>query len=204
MAPAGGCRGNRRTLESKRDQAFHLTNSLSLPRDRRAVIAARAAAASPALMASSIATRSRQGRDLYDLWLAWTQSEANATQYAVDGKKAMQAFEWYLANEGTQIERAEAATLLSLRLRNQDFRNDMETLLRPGLMKFECGRSRRRRPRCIFRPFVRRLRRPFSRALCAFAGHGGTAMPQAMSCSARPRAAFRLPSGDRLIRWGGE
>lgn len=79
----------------------------------------------------------KQGRDLYDLWLAWTQSEANATQYAVDGKKAMQAFEWYLANEGTQIGRAEAATLLSLRLRNQDFRNDMETLLRPGLMKFD-------------------------------------------------------------------
>ena len=79
----------------------------------------------------------KQGRDLYDLWHAWTQSEAQATPYAVDGRRAMQAFEWYLSNEQTDMGRAEAEKLLSLRLRDQNFRKDMETLLRPGLLKFD-------------------------------------------------------------------
>lgn len=79
----------------------------------------------------------KQGRDLYDLWHAWTQSEAHETAYAVDGRKAMQAFEWYLANEETTMGRAEAEELLSIRVRNQDFRKDMDTLLRPGLTKFD-------------------------------------------------------------------
>jgi predicted nucleotidyltransferase component of viral defense system len=79
----------------------------------------------------------KQGRDLYDLWHAWTQSEAHQTAYPVDGVKAMQALEWYLANEQTTIGRSEAQELLSIRMRNVDFRNDMNTLLRPGLKKFD-------------------------------------------------------------------
>lgn len=79
----------------------------------------------------------KQGRDLYDLWHAWTQSEANATPFAVDGKKSMDAFEWYLSNEQTELGRAEAEKLLVVRLRSQDFRRDMETLLRPGLRAFD-------------------------------------------------------------------
>ena len=54
----------------------------------------------------------QQGRDLFDLWFAWSQSEAGVTPYAVDGKRAMEAFEWYLGNEGTAMGRAEAAQLL--------------------------------------------------------------------------------------------
>ena len=49
----------------------------------------------------------------------------------------MQAFERCLSNEDTEMGRAEAEKLLSIRLRNQDFRNDRETLLCPGLMKFD-------------------------------------------------------------------
>ncbi len=79
----------------------------------------------------------KQGRDLYDLWHAWTQSELRATPYPVDGRKAMRAFEWYLSNEGTAMGRAEAEEQLSIRLRSQGFRKDMETLLRPGLPKFD-------------------------------------------------------------------
>lgn len=78
----------------------------------------------------------KQGRDLYDLWHAWELSKAGATPYAVDGKKAIEAFEWYLANEDTKIGSGEAETLLAIRLKDRNFRTDMDTLLRPGLPKF--------------------------------------------------------------------
>lgn len=79
----------------------------------------------------------QQGRDLFDLWFAWSQSQAGATPYTVNGKRAMEAFEWYLGNEGTTMGRAEAAQLLDQRLRNTAFRQDMDTLLRPDLPKFD-------------------------------------------------------------------
>ena len=78
-----------------------------------------------------------QGRDLFDLWFAWSQSQAGVTPYTVDGKRAMEAFEWYLANEGTAMGLEEAGQLLEQRLRNPAFRQDMDTLLRPGLPKFD-------------------------------------------------------------------
>jgi hypothetical protein len=79
----------------------------------------------------------KQGRDLFDLWHAWTLSEAGTTAYAVDGQKAMQAFEWYLENEGTQMRQGEANRLLDERLKDRGFRGDMDTLLRPGSTKFD-------------------------------------------------------------------
>jgi len=79
----------------------------------------------------------QQGRDLFDLWFAWSQSQAGVTPYTVDGKRAMEAFEWYLANEGTAMGIEEAGQLLDQRLRNPAFRQDMDTLLRPGLPKFD-------------------------------------------------------------------
>jgi len=79
----------------------------------------------------------KQGRDLYDLWYAWDLSQKGMTPYVVDGKKAMVAFEWYLKNEEAEIGRAEAEQLLSIRLKDQTFRRDMETLLRPDLGKFD-------------------------------------------------------------------
>jgi hypothetical protein len=78
-----------------------------------------------------------QGRDLFDLWFAWNQSQAGVTPYTVDAKRAMEAFEWYLANEGTAMGHEEAGQLLDQRLRNPAFRQDMDTLLRPGLPKFD-------------------------------------------------------------------
>ena len=79
----------------------------------------------------------QQGRDLFDLWFAWSQSQAGLTPYTVDGKRAMEAFEWYLTNEGTSMGREEAGQLLDQRLRNPSFRQDMDTLLRPGLARFD-------------------------------------------------------------------
>lgn len=79
----------------------------------------------------------QQGRDLFDLWFAWSQSQAGVTPYTVDGKRAMEAFEWYLANEDTAMGIEEAGQLLDQRLRNPAFRQDMDTLLRPGLPRFD-------------------------------------------------------------------
>lgn len=78
-----------------------------------------------------------QGRDLYDLFHAWQLSEAGTTPYAVDGAKAMEAFAWYLEKEGTHLGADEANALLDARLRKASFRRDMDTLLRPGLPKFD-------------------------------------------------------------------
>ncbi len=78
----------------------------------------------------------QQGRDLFDLWHAWALSSQGMSQHKVDGARAMEAFEWYLRNEGTQLGRAEAEHLLAQRLRMQSFRTDMDTLLRPGLPKY--------------------------------------------------------------------
>lgn len=79
----------------------------------------------------------RQGRDLFDLWHAWELSNKGLTQYTVNGLRAMQAFEWYLEHEGVVISNAEASSLLDDRLSDRRFCTDMETLLRPGLEKFD-------------------------------------------------------------------
>jgi len=50
---------------------------------------------------------------------------------------AMEAFAWYLDKEGTRMDCDEANALLDARLRKAAFRRDMDTLLRPGLPKFD-------------------------------------------------------------------
>lgn len=49
----------------------------------------------------------------------------------------MEAFAWYLDKEGTSLGAGEANNLLDARLRKAAFRRDMDTLLRPGLPKFD-------------------------------------------------------------------
>jgi len=78
-----------------------------------------------------------QGRDLFDLFHAWQLSEAGSTPYVVDGAKAMEAFVWYLEQEGTHMGAVEANAQLDERLRKRGFQRDMDTLLRPGLAKFD-------------------------------------------------------------------
>lgn len=81
----------------------------------------------------------QQGRDLFDLCHAWQLSQQGVTKYIVDGARAMAAFEWYLEHEGTRIGFAEANAALDERVRNRRFCDDMNTLLRPGLPKFDAG-----------------------------------------------------------------
>lgn len=53
----------------------------------------------------------------------------------------MEAFAWYLEKEGTRLQRNEADALLDARLRKAAFRRDMDTLLRPGLPKFDADKG---------------------------------------------------------------
>jgi len=49
----------------------------------------------------------------------------------------MNAFAWYLEKEGARFTAAESDAQLDDRLRKTAFRHDMDTLLRPGLPKFD-------------------------------------------------------------------
>ncbi len=71
-----------------------------------------------------------QGRDLFDLYHAGELGARGATPYVVNQAQAIEAFNWYLANEGTRMNREEAERLLWERVRDAAFRRDMHTLLR--------------------------------------------------------------------------
>lgn len=49
----------------------------------------------------------------------------------------MEAFTWYLEREGVKIGADEANAMLDARMSKKAFRMDMDTLLRPGLPKFD-------------------------------------------------------------------
>jgi len=78
-----------------------------------------------------------QGRDLFDLYHAAEFGTKATPLCAVDGAQTIEAFNWYLANEGTRMVREEAEQLLRERLRNPAFRKDMDTLLRPNFGRYD-------------------------------------------------------------------
>jgi hypothetical protein len=55
----------------------------------------------------------------------------------VEAVKAMEAFAWYLEQEGTYLGADEANAKLDERLRKRAARRDMDTLLRPDLPTFD-------------------------------------------------------------------
>lgn len=71
-----------------------------------------------------------QGRDLFDLYHSATYATKASPPCAVDGARVIQAFNWYLENEGTRMDRDEAERLLEQRRLLPAFRNDTNTLLR--------------------------------------------------------------------------
>jgi hypothetical protein len=78
-----------------------------------------------------------QGRDLFDLWHAWNLSQKGVTPYPIDPKLTIEAFLHYVGLEGQGFSRQEAESRLQVNLRKRSFCLDMETMLRPGLPKFE-------------------------------------------------------------------
>jgi predicted nucleotidyltransferase component of viral defense system len=71
-----------------------------------------------------------QGRDLFDLYHAANFGSRATPACPIDGSRVIEAFNWYLENEGTQMERKEAEHRLAHHLEDRSFRNDMRQLLR--------------------------------------------------------------------------
>lgn len=67
----------------------------------------------------------KKGRDLYDLWLALTTLDADAT-------KVLDCFERYMDHGGTHVSRAEFEANLAAKLGSREFREDIEPLLPTG------------------------------------------------------------------------
>lgn len=72
----------------------------------------------------------RQGRDLFDLYHARRFGPRATPACSVEGVRVIEAFTWYLQNEGTQMRRAEAEQRLADHLKDRGFRADMGQLLR--------------------------------------------------------------------------
>ncbi|MEO7044986.1 MAG: nucleotidyl transferase AbiEii/AbiGii toxin family protein [Ferruginibacter sp.] len=68
----------------------------------------------------------RKGRDLFDLWHAITQTNA-------DTAKIIHAWKYYMNEEGHSISKQEFLENLEKKMTDKDFIGDMEGLLRPGL-----------------------------------------------------------------------
>lgn len=71
-----------------------------------------------------------QGRDLFDLYHAANFGPHATPACLIDGARVIEAFNWYLGNEGTKMNRDEAEHRLAHHLEDRSFRNDMRQLLR--------------------------------------------------------------------------
>ncbi len=68
-----------------------------------------------------------KGRDLFDLWYA-------LTQLVTDTDRLLFAFKEYTRIAGTEITKVDFLENLELKAQDKKFRNDIEGLIRPGLM----------------------------------------------------------------------
>ena len=68
----------------------------------------------------------RKGRDLFDLWYAVTQTNA-------DANKIIEAWKFYMNEEGNTVSQKDFLENLQKKITDKDFLGDMEGLLRPGL-----------------------------------------------------------------------
>lgn len=73
-----------------------------------------------------------QGRDLFDLWWAWTKSQKEEAAHAVDPDRVVAAFNDYMKREGTVVRRAEYEDELTSKMKLTKFRTDMDGMLRPS------------------------------------------------------------------------
>lgn len=68
----------------------------------------------------------RKGRDLFDIWLAITQTDVNI-------KKIIEAWHFYMNEEGNSVSQKEFLENMEKKIKDQDFLADMTGLLRPSL-----------------------------------------------------------------------
>lgn len=70
-----------------------------------------------------------QGRDLFDLWYAWTVSEQPSSLAKVNPARVGEAFRFYMNQEGSKFSRDEFAAELARRMSSVKFLRDMEGFL---------------------------------------------------------------------------
>lgn len=68
----------------------------------------------------------RKGRDLFDMWLAITQTDVNIDQI-------IKAWHFYMNEEGNSVSQKEFLENMEKKIEDQDFLADMAGLLRPSL-----------------------------------------------------------------------
>lgn len=72
------------------------------------------------------------GRDLFDLWYAWTVSEAPGAVAKVNPARVGEAFRFYMNREGSTFSRDEFAAELARRMKSEKFLRDMDGFLPVG------------------------------------------------------------------------
>lgn len=70
-----------------------------------------------------------QGRDLFDLFWAWTLSKENKTAYAVQPDRVAHAFAHYMSAEGSHFTADHFIEQLKLRVAKEKFRQDVKSML---------------------------------------------------------------------------
>lgn len=68
----------------------------------------------------------RKGRDLFDIWYSITQNDVN-----VD--KIIEAWKLYIKQEGNAISRKEFLNNMDRKIKDREFLEDIDGLLRPGI-----------------------------------------------------------------------
>lgn len=79
----------------------------------------------------------RQGRDLFDLWLAWTSSASGTRTLRVQPNRVAAAFSDYMRREGAVVTRAEYEARLASKLRFPQFRDDMAAMIHPDVRTYD-------------------------------------------------------------------
>lgn len=82
-----------------------------------------------------------QGRDLFDLWHAWSLSEAGAPTARVQPERVVAAFSDYMRRENTVVTRAEYDTELASKLRMPMFRNDMAAMIHADVKGYDVDQA---------------------------------------------------------------
>ncbi len=82
-----------------------------------------------------------QGRDLFDLWWAWTLNAQGNARHRVDPERVVAAFNDYMAREKTVVRGREYERELARKLSRRIFRSDMDGMLRAGLPLYDIAEA---------------------------------------------------------------
>jgi hypothetical protein len=81
------------------------------------------------------------GRDLFDLFWAWTLSKENKTPYVVQPDRVAHAFGHYMAAEGSHFTGDHFIEQLRLRVAKEKFRQDVKSMLSSSFGEYDVDRA---------------------------------------------------------------